>query len=150
MVSFPVQKLVYLISSHLFIFAFISFALGDWVIDLSYNQWSIFIKIYRYIRLHKCLIKEKRQQQQLLNFYYVLSFVRFASGCHIFSFNFPESFGIIPTWQMKKLTFGNSLCTDRKAQVLIFSDSNTVDFSTILTASNKIQKCLEVLKYDSL
>ena len=30
MVSFAVQKLVSLIRSHLFIFAFISFALGDW------------------------------------------------------------------------------------------------------------------------
>ena len=29
MVSFPVQKLVCLIRSHLFIFAFISFVLGD-------------------------------------------------------------------------------------------------------------------------
>lgn len=51
---------------------------------------------------------------------------------------------------MKKLTFGNSLCTDRTAQVLIFSDSNTLGFSTILTASKKIQKCLEILKCDSL
>ena len=30
MVSFAVQKLIRLIRSHLFIFAFISFALGDW------------------------------------------------------------------------------------------------------------------------
>ena len=67
MVSFPVQKLVCLIRSHLLIFAFISFVLGDWVIDLNYNQWSIFIKIYKYVRLHECLICQEALKKRSSN-----------------------------------------------------------------------------------
>ena len=43
MVSFPVQKLLSLIRSHLFSFAFISFALGD---RAEKNIATIYVKEY--------------------------------------------------------------------------------------------------------
>ena len=41
MVSFAVQKLINLIRSHLFIFAFISFALGDWSKNLCLGMFGL-------------------------------------------------------------------------------------------------------------
>ena len=48
MVSFAVQKLVSLIRSHLFIFAFVSFALGDWPKKtlLGFISISVFYLVY--------------------------------------------------------------------------------------------------------
>ena len=59
MVSFAVQKLVSLIRSHLFIFVFISIALGDWLKTLvrfmSENVFFFFFYKFIYLFIFGCL-----------------------------------------------------------------------------------------------